>query len=206
MTEGLRERKRRVAHRAMESAAVDIAYGEGVGAVTVDRVCAAAMVSRSTFFNYFPSLEVAIFGSALEYDKDLTEAILTQHSDDLAIAASLIVMRSVRGEADDEVARKRFVLFAREPGVGMTVSWASHTSRERLVAVLASWLDRHPDRARLPERDHLLEARLAVGLSIVLGDEATRHMHEVDGDLQIDLAQMRAARRALATVGWMPPP
>ncbi len=204
MAEGLRERKRRAAHRAMETAAVRIAYAEGVDAVTVDRICAAAMVSRSTFFNYFTSLEVAIFGSALVYDRELTDRILSDHSDDLVIAASLIVMHSVRGAPDDEVAKQRFALFAREPGVSTAVSWSSHTSRERLIDVIEQWLDDHPEHARSDDDDHRIEARLTVGLSIVLGDEAARHLVEIDGDLQINLDQMRSARRRMAGIGQLP--
>jgi len=200
MAEGLRERKRRASKRAMERAAVDIAYEEGVGAVTVERVCAAAMVSRSTFFNYFPSLEEAIFGSALAYDPELTERILDRHPDDLVLAASLIVMESVRGQADDEVTRRRFALFSREPGTTSRVSWSSHDSREGLVAVVADWLDRHPDRARLSDADHQTEARLTVAFSIMLGDEVQRFAREIDGVVQIDPETFRTARHRMAAI------
>ncbi|MCR2799646.1 TetR/AcrR family transcriptional regulator [Microbacterium sp. zg-Y818] len=200
MAEGLRERKRRAAKRAMERAAVDIAYDEGVSAVTVDRVCEAAMVSRSTFFNYFSSLEQAIFGSPLSYDPELTEEILSQHPDDLVLAASLIVMESVRGQADDEVTRRRFALFAREPGTTSRVSWASHQSREGLIAVVAAWLDRHPERARLTDADHQTEARLTVAFSIMLGDEVQRFAREVDGVVLIEPETFRTARRRMAAI------
>lgn len=200
MVEGLRERKRRASKRAMERAAVDIAYAEGVDAVTVDRVCEAAMVSRSTFFNYFSALEEAIFGSALEYDPELTEEILSRHPDDLVLAASLIVMESVRGQADDEVTRRRFALFAREPGTTSRVSWSSHESRERLIAVVAAWLDRHPERARLADADHQTEARLTVAFSIMLGDEVQRFAREVDGVVQIDPETFRTARHRMAAI------
>ena len=152
MTEGLREKKMRVARRAMEEAAVGIAYEEGVHAVTVDRICEVAMVSRSTFFNYFPSLEHAIFGSALVYDPVLTERILSAHRDDLVIAASRIVMETVRGQGDDELLRKRFALFAREPGTATKVSWAAGTSRAGLQDVIVNWLDAHPASARLVQQ------------------------------------------------------
>lgn len=200
MAEGLRERKRRAARRAMESAAVDIAYEEGVRSVTVERVCAAAMVSRSTFFNYFASLEQAIFGSALEYDPTLTDDILTRHSDDLVVAASLIVMKSVRGAVDDDLTRRRLALFMREPGTTNAVSWASHESRERLIAVIAAWLDRHPDDARLDDPDHLAEARLTVAFAIALGDEVQRDAREVDGEVVIDPETFRTARRRMAAI------
>lgn len=201
MAEGLRERKMRAARRSMERAAVEIAYDEGIAAVTVDRVCAAALVSRSTFFNYFASLDQAIFGSALEYDPDAAERILERHSGDLMIAACLIVMDAVRGQSDDEVTRGRFALFVREPGTANAVSWASHESRERLVLVIQTWLDRHPEDSRLPGADHSTEARLTVGLSIALGDEVLRHVREIDGEFPVDLAALQEARRRITAIG-----
>lgn len=200
MTEGLRELKMRAARRAMESAAVEIAYDEGIAAVTVDRICAAALVSRSTFFNYFASLEEAIFGSALVYAPESAADILARHSSDLVIAASLIVMDAVRGQSVDTVTRKRFALFVREPGTTSAVSWASHESRERLVGVIESWLDRHPENARLSGAGHSTEARLAVGLSIALGDEVLRHVREVDGELPVELDELQAAQRRMAAI------
>lgn len=200
MTDGLRERKMRASRRAMEAAAVEIATDEGVGAVTVDRVCALAHVSRSTFFNYFSSLEQAIFGSALDYVPARTEAILADHSDDPVLAASLIVIDAVRGERGDEVTRKRLALFAREPGTTSIVSWNSHTSRERLVAVIARWLAAHPELARMPEADPIDEARVTVALCITLSDEAMRALHEVDGEIALDLQAFHDARRRIAAI------
>lgn len=200
MPKGLREIKMLAARRAMESAAVSLAYDEGIRAVTVERVCAAAIVSRSTFFNYFASLEEAIFGAALEYDPQLTEDILSRHPHDLVVAASVIVMASVRGQADDIVTQKRLALFVRESGVTSAVSWASDVSRERLVSVIREWLDAHPDLARLDDADHATEARLTVGLSIAMGDEVIRHAREVDGEFPVDLEAFHSVRRRMAAI------
>lgn len=200
MPDGLRERKRRAAKRVMEGAAVQLAYDEGVSAVTVERVCAAAMVSRSTFFNYFTALEQAIWGSALDYDPELTDGILARYPHDLVVAASLIVMESIRGQADDVVTQRRFALLAREPGIASKISWASHESRERLIAVIAAWLNAHPECARLTDADHATEARLTVTLSIALGDEVLRHVREVDGEFPIDYAVFHEARRRMAAI------
>jgi len=197
MTEGLREKKMRVARRAMEEAAVGIAYEEGVHAVTVDRICEVAMVSRSTFFNYFPSLEHAIFGSALVYEPVLTERILSVHRDDLVIAASRIVMETVRGQGDDELLRKRFALFAREPGTATKVSWAAGTSRAGLQDVIENWLDAHPASARLANADHATEARMIVNFSITLGDEVMRLVGEDGGDFPFDPAVFRTVRERM---------
>ncbi|MBN9213609.1 MAG: hypothetical protein ABS62_04005 [Microbacterium sp. SCN 70-200] len=200
MTEGLRGRKMRLARRAMEEAAVGLAYDDGVQAVTVDRVCAIAMVSRSTFFNYFPSLEHAIFGPALTYDLALTERILAAHEDDLVVAASLIVMESVRGQGDDELLRKRFALFAREPGTTTTVSWAAGTSRAGLQEVIKRWLDKHPASARLVDADHATEARMIVNFSVTLGDEVMRLVGEDGGDFPFDPAVFRTVRERMQTL------
>lgn len=200
MANGLRQRKMLLTRRRMEQAAVDLAYDEGIASVTVERICESAMVSRSTFFNYFPSLEVAIFGPALEYDPALTERILTTHADDLVIAASLIVTESVRGQTDDAVTRRRLALFAREPGTTTAVSWASDTSRNRLITVIADWLDAHRELARIPEETSEAEARIIVAMSISLGDEAIRELREVDGEVIIDLDAYVRARRRLSAV------
>ncbi|MFV0632473.1 TetR family transcriptional regulator [Demequina sp.] len=200
MTEGLRARKRRATARLIEQTAVQIAYDEGIDAVTVDRVCDGAMVSRSTFFNYFPSLEQAIFGAPLQYDSALTARILAEHGGDLVIAASFIVMESVRGARDDDVTRQRFALFSREPGVTNAVSWASHDSREGLVGVLRRWLDANPGMARLPETDHEAEARVAVSLSIALGDEVMRMVPSSDDQFPVPATAILEARERLARV------
>ena len=205
MTTGLRETKMRAARRAMESAAVSLAYDEGVRAVTVERVCAAAIVSRSTFFNYFASLDEAIFGSALEYDPELTQEILGRHPHDLVVAASLIVMASVRGQSGDIVTQQRLALFVREPGVTSAVSWGSDVSRERLVTVIREWLDLHPEFARLNDADHATEARLTVGLSIAMGDEVIRHARERDGEFPADLEAFHTARRRMAAISLPTP-
>lgn len=186
----------------MESAAVEIAYAEGIDAVTVGRVCESAGVSRSTFFNYFWSIEQAIFGTTIAYDAELTERILTEHADDLVLAAGLIVVEHVRrADGDPDLGRRRFALFVREPGMSSAVSARSRASRDALVGVVERWLEQHPEHARLPATDRGVEARFAVALSIALGDEALQHLPEVDGDHPVDLAVLRAARTRLAAVG-----
>lgn len=182
MVAGKREQKRLAARQAMEAAAVDIAYHEGISAVSVERICNEAKVSRSTFFNYFPTLEYAIFGSPLTYDPAITNSILEEHSHDLVTASMLIVMRSVRNTPDNELARKRYALFVRNPGITSKVSWGADTSRGGVVKVIQEWLEAHPEHARLPHLPTETEARMSVSLSILLGDEIQRFTSEVDGE------------------------
>ena len=197
---GLRERKKRATEQAIEGAAVDIAYNEGIDAVTVDRVCDIAMVSRSTFFNYYTSREQAIFGRPLEYDRERTSAILAKHGDQLVAAAHEIVFDAVRGAVDDPITKKRLQLFLREPGTTTRGSWGSTESRLGLEEVLRDWLDEHPELASLEPADHATEARLLVGLSVILGDEVMRDARESKGEIKIDPAKLSAILDKLAIV------
>lgn len=57
-----RERGRASVWEDIHTAALDIAESEGMAAATIDRISAAAGISRRTFFNYFPSKEAAVLG------------------------------------------------------------------------------------------------------------------------------------------------
>lgn len=204
MSGGLRQQKMRATRLAMEQVAVDIAYEEGIPAVTVERICARAKVSRSTFFNYFPTLEYALYGAPLEYDPQLTNAVLEEYHHDLVSASSLIVMRSVRSSSDNEVARKRYALFVRYPGTTSRVSWNADTSRNGVIKVIREWLEAHPEHARLPHLPAETEARLSVHLSILLGEELQRHAIEVDGEYVIAPDAHREVQEQLAALIAVP--
>ncbi len=201
MDGGLRERRRRATEIAIETAAVDIAHAEGISAVTVERVCTAAGVSRSTFFNYYGSLEQAIFGRPLNFDPERARAVLDAYGHDLPMAACALVIDEVRGGyAGGELLKRRLSLFVREPDITGHVSWASATSRSRLVQLLTEWLDAHPENSRLAPGAHEREARLAVGASIVLGEEVMRQWRGTSGDFAPNVEAFAAARAELVTV------
>jgi len=58
----LRERKTRERRAAIHTAAVDLVVDHGLDNVTVAHIAEAAEVSTRTFFNYFPTKEMAILG------------------------------------------------------------------------------------------------------------------------------------------------
>ncbi|HST42211.1 MAG TPA: TetR family transcriptional regulator [Conexibacter sp.] len=63
-TAGLRERKKLATWQTIRSAANELFDRDGFDAVGIDQIVAAANVSRSTFFNYFPTKEAVVFDVA----------------------------------------------------------------------------------------------------------------------------------------------
>lgn len=61
-TESLRARQTRERRASIHAAAVDLVFERGLEEVTVAQIAEAAEVSTRTFFNYFPTKEMAIVG------------------------------------------------------------------------------------------------------------------------------------------------
>ena len=57
-----REQKKRLTRESLHAEARRLVLEHGLGAVTVEAICAAAGVSPRTFFNYFPSKSAAALG------------------------------------------------------------------------------------------------------------------------------------------------
>lgn len=53
----------------------ELVLTRGYDATTIDDICAAAEISRSTFFRYFPSKEDAVFGAAVDSGEQLRDAL-----------------------------------------------------------------------------------------------------------------------------------
>jgi AcrR family transcriptional regulator len=64
LSSGLRDRHRLQTLRELHEAAVELARESGLAAATVDAITKRAGVSRRTFFNYYPTKEDALLGTA----------------------------------------------------------------------------------------------------------------------------------------------
>ncbi|WP_040731958.1 TetR family transcriptional regulator [Nocardia tenerifensis] len=82
---GLRERKKERTRRTIREEAFRLFRSQGYGETTVEQIAAAAEVSPSTFFRYFPSKEQLVLADDL--DPLLIEAVRAQPPDIAPLAA-----------------------------------------------------------------------------------------------------------------------
>lgn len=96
---GLRERKKARTRRAIQDHALRLFAEHGYDNTTVERIAAAAEVSPSTFFRYFPTKEDLLLRD--EYDPLLAEAFRAQPPHLPPLAALRAAFRAVTEEAGD---------------------------------------------------------------------------------------------------------
>lgn len=103
MTEGLRERKKARTRAAIREHAVRLFREQGYSATTVEQIAAAAEVSPSTFFRYFPTKEDVVLQDDL--DTRMLEALARQPPGLTMIAALRAAIReTITGYSEADVA------------------------------------------------------------------------------------------------------
>ena len=113
---GLRELKKARTREAIQEHALALFAQRGYGATTVDAIAAAAEVSPSTFFRYFPTKEDVVLHD--RYDPLLLGAFHAQPPELDVIAALRATMREVLGSlppAEVERERQRATLIVSVP-------------------------------------------------------------------------------------------
>jgi AcrR family transcriptional regulator len=108
---GLRQRKKARTRAAIQRHALRLFVDQGYAATTVEQIAAAAEVSPSTFFRYFPTKEDVVLTD--DYDPLIIRAFRAQPSDATPLRALRNAMRAALGElAPEELAglRERVVL------------------------------------------------------------------------------------------------
>ncbi|PWI43848.1 TetR family transcriptional regulator [Streptomyces sp. ICBB 8177] len=177
---GLRERKKIRTRQAIRHAAYRLFERQGYDATTVEQIAAAAEVSPSTFFRYFPTKEDVVLTD--EYDP-LMEAALLERPADEPIVESMrravvpLARRMAAGERGEMLQRMRLVrevpaLRARL-GENMSVSCAL------LVGVLARRTGRPTD-----------DLGLRVLVGALLGGWRETMMHWVENEGTEDLGEL----------------
>lgn len=161
--EGLRARKRRATENAIEMASAGLALELGFENVTVEAICERADVSRSTFFNYFPSRDAAIVGRSIPVlGGDEAAAVLAEAPGELTRGIYRLIFASIgHVNVNSDVARLRARLVAEQSAARRVGTIVLVETGERLMAAAEEWLRAHPELARLEGRPQQ-EASLAV--------------------------------------------
>ncbi len=181
---GLRERKKARTREAIQERALALFAQRGYGATTVDAIAAAAEVSPSTFFRYFPTKEDVVLHD--RYDPLLLGAFHAQPPKLRVIAALRATMREVLGSlSQTEVERER-----QRATLIISVPELRARSLDQLVSTMAAFASEIAQRAGRAADDpavrNMTGALIGVSLAALLGaaaDPASSYLELLDASL-----------------------
>ncbi|MEJ5927501.1 helix-turn-helix domain-containing protein [Corynebacterium sp. H128] len=170
MTPNLREQKRRATRSAIEDHATRLVAENGFECVTVEDICAAAQISRRTFFNYMESKEAAVLGSPPRElaERDIT-AFLAQRHPDLTSAILNLGFDLLLGTALDSdnagvLLRRRKAIRRDNPQLSFTQLSSFVSRQEALARTTALYLEKYDADRILPSQTLAYEARSHVAV------------------------------------------
>ncbi|MFC4911100.1 TetR family transcriptional regulator [Actinomadura gamaensis] len=143
----LRERKKLKTRRAIQQHALRLFEEQGYDATTVEQIAAAAEISPSTFFRYFPTKEDVVVSD--EYDPVMARMLREQPADLPPVEALRRVLRDLLPEmfaADQETVLARVRLTASVPSVRSRTFEAMRAGTQAMLReVIAERAGRRPD-------------------------------------------------------------
>ncbi|MDF3292112.1 acyl-CoA-like ligand-binding transcription factor [Streptomyces silvisoli] len=190
----LRERKKIKTRQAIRHAAYRLFGQQGYDATTVEQIAAAAEVSPSTFFRYFPTKEDVVLTD--EYEPLMEAALLERPADEPVLESlrhatvGLLRQMFAEGGRDREEILQRLRLSREVPAIRARMSENLSDSCQTMAAVLAKRRGRDP-------KD--LEIRVMVGAVVGAWQEAL--MHWVENDSQEDLPDLLGRTLAILADG-----
>jgi AcrR family transcriptional regulator len=143
---GLRERKKARTRAAIQQHALRLFQEQGYSATTVDQIAAAAEISPSTFFRYFPTKEATVLYDP--FDPVLIAAALAQPAELSPIAALRATADTIReqiGEEEWERERRRERLVFQEPELRSAIMDQFAAGIDLLAGLAAQRTGRAPD-------------------------------------------------------------
>src|SRR5215471_11254871 len=155
---GLRERKKARTRAAIRQHALRLFREQGYQATTVEQIAAAAEVSPSTFFRYFPTKEDVILQD--DMDTRLIEAFALQPPDLGPIAA----VRAAIGQVFSTYTQADLEVVAQTTAMSMTVPEVRARAMDEFARMIAVISEALAKRAGRPAGD--LAGRTAAGAII----------------------------------------
>ena len=143
---GLRERKKARTRAAIQRAALRLFREQGYQATTVEQIAAAADISPSTFFRYFPTKEAVVLQD--EYDPMIIEAFKSVPPDLSPIAALRRAFGEVFAQLPEESlerARDRTELIRTVPELRSAMLEEFARNVQMIAELVAERVGRRPD-------------------------------------------------------------
>ena len=143
---GLRERKKQRTRELIQREAIRLFEEQGYETTTVEQIAAAAEISPSTFFNYFPTKEDVVLLDT--YDPVVESEVRARPADE-SVADSLVAALS--GRLAGRLNRDRELIWARTrimlevPSIRARMWDEIQRSEEFICGVLAERTGRRPD-------------------------------------------------------------
>jgi AcrR family transcriptional regulator len=188
--DGLRERKKARTRAALRQHALRLFREQGYQQTTVEQIAAAAEVSPSTFFRYFPTKEDLVLQD--DMDTMIAEAFERQPAGLGPVAAFRAALREVTGsysQSDLDVIRETTALIVTVPEVRARAT----DEFARMIAVLSESLARRTGRPA----DELAVRAVAGGvIGVILS--ITLPLQGWPGDEDAIMAMFERTDRALA--------
>ena len=113
--DGLRSRARRALRAEVAAVAMDLFAEQGFDNTTVEQIAAAAGMSRSSFFRYFPTKEDVILGDLAAYGQQLLDALTERPDTEPVWTALRMALQPVVPANDHPGARQASRLFMKTP-------------------------------------------------------------------------------------------
>jgi AcrR family transcriptional regulator len=174
---GLRERKKLKTRRAIRSAAFGLFGAQGYETTTVDQIAAAAEVSPSTFFRYFPTKEDLVISD--DYDPLMEAGLRARPNDEPLVEsvreAMIAPLRQILAAERDEVLL-RMQLYREVPAIRARALAEQQRTATMLCRLLADRTGRPADG---------LELRALVAAILAASSETVLYWaeHGGEGDL-----------------------
>src|SRR5712671_3246281 len=145
IAQGLRERKKLKTKEAIQREALRLIEAQGYAETTIEQIAAAAEISPSTFFNYFPTKEDVVLYDA--YDPMAIKLFLERPKDEPLNAGLRQVLAGLAAtfQRDEQMILARARLFLEVPELRARIWDEVERTQVLLAQMLAERTGRRPD-------------------------------------------------------------
>ena len=185
---GLRERKKQRTRATIQREALRLFQAQGYEATTIEQIAAAADISPSTFFHYFPTKEDVVFSD--DYDPLFIRLLLERPAEEpLIVAIRHVLVDGLAAvlERDREIVLARTKMILRVPALRARIWEDLEKARELLQSILAQRAGRD-----------LEDFELGVIAHVLIGALHAANMEWMRSDGRLDLVAL--TERALDVV------